>query len=200
MLDTSTTLVRGSGTINLANETLDIVLKPEPKDRSILSLRSPIEITGSFKSPIAGPDKGALAGRAGVALALGAINPLLALLATMEPGPGENANCAQVLAAGQQQAGQPRWPKPAGCAGRSGVGRAANAAGGIARHPHRVPFHRCARPASAAGPSAVDPRALSSFSASAACMVPMMPTSGANTPMVAQRASSNFASGGNRQA
>ena len=41
---------------------------------------------------------------------------------------------------------------------------------------------------------------ISSFSASAACMLPMMPTSGANTPRVAQRTSSKVASGGNRQA
>ncbi len=40
----------------------------------------------------------------------------------------------------------------------------------------------------------------SSFSASAACMLPMMPTSGANTPIVAQATSSNAASGGNTQA
>lgn len=98
VLDTSSTVINGSGTIDLANETLDIVLKPEPKDRSILSLRSPLEITGSFKAPSAGPDKTALAGRAGVALALGAINPLLALAATVETGPGKDADCAQVLA------------------------------------------------------------------------------------------------------
>ncbi|MEO6973708.1 MAG: AsmA family protein [Rhodoferax sp.] len=98
VLDTSTTLITGSGTINLADEKLGIVLKPEPKDRSILSLRSPLEITGSFGAPVAGPDKAALAGRAGVALVLGAVNPLLALAATLEPGPGKDADCAQVLA------------------------------------------------------------------------------------------------------
>ncbi len=52
----------------------------------------------------------------------------------------------------------------------------------------------CSRPASGL------PTPASSFSASAACTLPMMPTSGANTPMVAQRTSSNTASGGNRQA
>ncbi len=44
------------------------------------------------------------------------------------------------------------------------------------------------------------PMPLKILRASAACMVPMMPTSGANTPMVAQRASVNPASGGNTQA
>jgi len=106
VLDTSTTVINGSGTINLADETLDIVLKPEPKDRSILSLRSPLKITGSFDAPSAGPDKAALGGRAGITLALGAINPLLALAATVETGPGKDADCAQVLA----QATAPRPP------------------------------------------------------------------------------------------
>jgi AsmA family protein len=98
VLDTVDTVVNGTGTISLANETLDLTLKPRPKDSSILSLRSPLRIGGTFAQPSAGPDKGALAGRAGLALALGTINPLLALAATIETGPGKDADCAQVLA------------------------------------------------------------------------------------------------------
>lgn len=99
VLDTSDTVINGSGQISLANETLDIVLKPAPKDQSILSLRSPLKIGGSFASPTAGPDKLALVERGGLALALGLINPLLALAATIETGPGEDADCRSVLAA-----------------------------------------------------------------------------------------------------
>lgn len=98
LLDTADTVFNGNGQINLANETLDLVLYPKPKDRSILSLRSPLKITGTFADPSAGPDKGALAGRAGMALLLGAINPLLALAATVETGPGKDADCEGVLA------------------------------------------------------------------------------------------------------
>ena len=97
LLDTSDTVIKGNGQISLANETLDIVLKPEPKDQSILSLRSPLKIGGTFAAPTAGPDKAALAGRAGLAIALGVINPLLALLATIETGPGEDADCSAAL-------------------------------------------------------------------------------------------------------
>ncbi|MES2942681.1 MAG: AsmA family protein [Pseudomonadota bacterium] len=99
VLDTSDTVINGSGQISLANERLDLVLKPAPKDRSILSLRSPLKIGGTFASPSAGPDKLALAGRGGIAIALGLINPLLALAATIETGPGEDTNCSSVLAA-----------------------------------------------------------------------------------------------------
>ena len=98
VLDTTDTVINGNGTIHLANETLDIMLYPQPKDRSLLSLRSPLKISGSFAAPSAGPDKLALAGRAGLTLALGLVNPLLALAATIETGPGQDADCSQVLA------------------------------------------------------------------------------------------------------
>lgn len=97
VLDTSDTVINGHGNISLADETLDLVLEPAPKDHSILSLRSPLKIGGTFAAPSAGPDKGALAGRAGIALALGVINPLLALAATIETGPGQDENCAAIL-------------------------------------------------------------------------------------------------------
>lgn len=104
VLDTVDTVIDGAGTISLADETLNIRLQPSPKDASILSLRSPLTIGGTFGAPTAAPDKGALAGRAGIALALAVINPLLALAATIETGPGQDADCRQVI----QQAAAPR--------------------------------------------------------------------------------------------
>jgi uncharacterized protein involved in outer membrane biogenesis len=104
VLDTVDTVIDGAGTISLADETLNIRLQPSPKDASILSLRSPLTIGGTFGAPTAVPDRGALAGRAGVALALAVLNPLLALAATIETGPGQDADCRQVI----QQAAAPR--------------------------------------------------------------------------------------------
>ncbi len=97
VFDTSDTVIYGSGAISLATEAMDLTLRPYPKDMSVLSLRSPLKVGGTFGSPTAGPDKGALAARGGIALALGAVNPLLALAATVETGPGENANCGPAL-------------------------------------------------------------------------------------------------------
>lgn len=113
VLDTADTVINGRGTINLADETLDLVLDPAPKDRSILSLRSPLKIGGTFASPSAGPDKGALAGRAAVAIGLGVINPLLALAATIETGPGQDENCAAILAKAAASAAGSRMPASA---------------------------------------------------------------------------------------
>lgn len=97
MLDTTDTVVYGDGTINFGTEVLDLYFRPYPKDMSVLSLRSPLKVTGTLGAPQAGPDKGALARRAGLALALGAVNPLLALAATVETGPGGDANSGAIL-------------------------------------------------------------------------------------------------------
>lgn len=98
VLDTTDTVIHGSGQVSLAHETLDILLKPEPKDLSILSLRSPLRIGGTFAAPTAGPDDLALGARAGLAIALGVVNPFLALLATIETGPGQDVDCTGALA------------------------------------------------------------------------------------------------------
>jgi AsmA family protein len=97
VLDTTDTVIYGGGQGGLANESIDLTLRPYPKDMSILSLRTPLVVAGTFAGPKVGPDKGALASRAGLALALAAVNPLLALAATVETGPGQDANCGPAL-------------------------------------------------------------------------------------------------------
>jgi AsmA family protein len=97
VLDSTDTVIYGKGSANLANEQLDLWLYPYPKDKSILSLRSPINIGGTLGAPKVSPDKKALMERGALALALGAINPLLSLAATIETGPGEDANCGAIL-------------------------------------------------------------------------------------------------------
>jgi uncharacterized protein involved in outer membrane biogenesis len=123
VLDTGDTVFHGSGTVNLARESMDIVIRPSPKDTSILSLRSPLKIAGTFGSPDIGLDRGALAGRAGLAIALGAINPLLALAATIETGPGQDADCAATLKEAAAPRAQARVektaPPPSGAGGKT---------------------------------------------------------------------------------
>jgi uncharacterized protein involved in outer membrane biogenesis len=115
VFDTEDTIFNVSGRASLANETLDFLVRPEPKDRSILSLRSPLVIGGSFASPTAAVEAGPLATRGIAALALGAINPLLALAATVETGPGVDADCQDVLA----QAKRPVSPEAAAGAAKA---------------------------------------------------------------------------------
>ena len=91
--DTTDTLVIGEGSISLKQEQLDLLLRPRPKDRSILALRSPLHIGGSFKDPSFRPDFKALGIRGAIALTLASITPPAALLATIETGPGKDADC-----------------------------------------------------------------------------------------------------------
>jgi hypothetical protein len=97
LLDTTDTVVNGEGSVSFVDESLNLTLRPKPKDMSLLSLRSPLHIRGTFGQPKAAPDMGALAGRAALALGLAAINPLLGLAATFEPGPGQGAGRAGTL-------------------------------------------------------------------------------------------------------
>jgi AsmA family protein len=91
--DTTDTIIVGEGSISLRDETLDLLLRPRPKDRSLLALRSPLRVSGSFVSPSFRPDLASLGLRGAVALALASITPPAALLATIETGPGEDSDC-----------------------------------------------------------------------------------------------------------
>lgn len=99
VVDTEDTNVTGSGTIDLTTESLDLTLRPLPKDFSILSGRSPLHATGTFKDPAFAPDKSALAMRGGTAVLLGLIaTPLAALIPLIETGPGKDSDCASLIA------------------------------------------------------------------------------------------------------
>lgn len=93
VFDTTDTVLYGSGTIDLRDERLDLELRPKPKDRSLVSLRSPLEVDGRLKDPDIHPKAGPLALRSMAAAALYSIAPPAALLALIETGPGKDANC-----------------------------------------------------------------------------------------------------------
>jgi uncharacterized protein involved in outer membrane biogenesis len=97
VIDTVDTVVTASGTIDFRTETLDLVTRAEPKDKSPFVLRTPINIKGGFKKPSVKPQIGPLAARVGAGLLLGAINPLLAVIPFVETGPGEDSDCGQLL-------------------------------------------------------------------------------------------------------
>ena len=91
--DTTDTIIVGEGSISLRDETLDLKLRPRPKDRSLFVFRSPLLVGGSFKDPSFQPDMARVGLRAALAIALANIAPPAALLATFEPGTGEDADC-----------------------------------------------------------------------------------------------------------
>lgn len=106
VLDTSVTTLNVTGTINLRDEKLNLELNPKTKQTSVLALRGPIYIRGTFSEPQAGIDTGRVAARSLGAVALGAVNPLLALLPLIETGPGKDSDCARLI----HEALQPESP------------------------------------------------------------------------------------------
>ncbi|UNK50780.1 AsmA family protein [Lysobacter sp. S4-A87] len=91
--DTTDTILLGSGTINLGKETLDLTIRPRPKDRSLLAFRTPLKVDGRFRQPRVHPDLVKVGLRGAIALTLATITPPAALLATLETGPGEDSGC-----------------------------------------------------------------------------------------------------------
>ncbi|MEO6354171.1 MAG: AsmA family protein [Oxalobacteraceae bacterium] len=98
IVDTEDAILAVSGNINLAQEQLNLTIKPDSKGLRVFSLRAPLYVRGSFKQPRVSVDKGVMAMRAGGAIALAALAPIAALLPLMSAGPGENSECARLLA------------------------------------------------------------------------------------------------------
>jgi AsmA protein len=99
VFDTGLVNVGGEGTISLKDERMDLKLNPDPKDKSVASLNSPLYIRGTFSQPKVGPDMKRLAVKGAGALALGVINPLLAVLPLLNRGDGKDSNCAALITA-----------------------------------------------------------------------------------------------------
>ena len=109
IVDTDDAVLNIDGTVNLADERLDLTLQPDSKGLRIFSLRSPLYVHGTFSKPDVSVDKGVLALRAGGALALAVVAPVAALLPLVNTGPGEDSECAALLA---QARVKPVAPKP----------------------------------------------------------------------------------------
>lgn len=100
VFDTSETRLNGTGTIDLRNERLDLVLKPRTKRFSPLSLRAPLYVEGTFRKPELRPDYARMGLRAAAAAVLANVAaPAAALAATADLGQGKDAQyCAPAQA------------------------------------------------------------------------------------------------------
>lgn len=99
VLDTTDTNISGQGRINLKDESIDLKLRPLPKDVSLLSARAPLFVRGTFKNPTFAPDMERVAARAGAAVILGTLlTPLAAIIPLIETGPGKDSDCKDLIA------------------------------------------------------------------------------------------------------
>ncbi|AMP07771.1 AsmA family protein [Collimonas pratensis] len=103
VMDTDDAVINVQGQINLAQESLALTVKPETKGMRIFSLRSPLHVSGTFKNPDVGVDKGILALKAGGAIALGVLAPVAAVLPLINITPAQENDCAALLARAKQK-------------------------------------------------------------------------------------------------
>jgi uncharacterized protein involved in outer membrane biogenesis len=96
--DTRDSTLFATGAVGLADERLDLTVTARPKDISPVSLRAPIRVQGTFAAPRVALEGRRLGLRLAAAAALGAINPLAALIPLFDPGDQAAANaCQQTL-------------------------------------------------------------------------------------------------------
>jgi uncharacterized protein involved in outer membrane biogenesis len=101
LLDTDVTKIAGSGTLDLGTEDLDFEIKGEPKHPS-LRIHAPVTIKGQLGQPVIGIAPGPLLAQAGVAGALSVLTPIASIIAFIDPGLAEDADCKAILQSAKQ--------------------------------------------------------------------------------------------------
>jgi uncharacterized protein involved in outer membrane biogenesis len=98
VMDTEAEKIIGQGRVDFAQERYDLALNARSKKPSMMALRGPILIDGSFKSPNVHPAAGPVAARVGASVALGvALTPVAALLPLIDLGGSGDADCRALM-------------------------------------------------------------------------------------------------------
>ncbi|MBC8240163.1 MAG: hypothetical protein H8E30_06775, partial [Alphaproteobacteria bacterium] len=102
LLDTDNITVVGEGQTDLTSEAIRYHLVPRPKDPSLVSLATPINIGGTLASPSYAPDSAAVAGSVAAAVVGNILLPGIGLLLPLlNQGTGEAHPCLDVVKDGQ---------------------------------------------------------------------------------------------------
>ena len=121
VIDTSAELITGTGRIDFSNEKYDLHLKADSKNPSLLALKGPIVIGGTFKTPTIHPEVAPVIARVGAAVGLGVVAPPLALLPLIDLGDAPDADCRALYRDARVQTGtNERIARPAKDAAKPG--------------------------------------------------------------------------------
>jgi uncharacterized protein involved in outer membrane biogenesis len=108
VVDTEEAIINVNGTISLANEQMDLTIRPETKALRLFTLRSPLYVRGPFSKPDVSVDKGVLALKAGGAAVLATVAaPVAALLPLINTGPGADSDCGRLVALAKERPAAP---------------------------------------------------------------------------------------------
>ena len=103
LFDTKTVTIAGVGTLDLGSEQIDVLLTPQPKDPTLLTLGRPVRISGALAKPNVSADKEDLLKSAGW-MTLGIAVPVLLPLTVpkvLGTGLGSGENPCEAALAGQ---------------------------------------------------------------------------------------------------
>lgn len=104
VLDTPKVIITGNGNVNFADESLHLTLVS--RGNSLVALRGPIDVTGTFKKPSVRPDMGKVVARGGLAVGIGVLTVGVgALLPLLEFSEGKESNCAALMVQAKSDAG-----------------------------------------------------------------------------------------------
>lgn len=99
IVDTTDTTLLVSGQVSLSQETLGLKLTAKPKDVSPLTLRAPLNVSGTFADPSIRPEGKNLSIKLLAAAVLAAVNPLAAVIPLVDLGDKTaNAGCLRSVA------------------------------------------------------------------------------------------------------
>jgi AsmA family protein len=98
VVDTTDTRFTADGSINLGEESVNILIVPHPKDFSLFAASTPMHITGTFNNlefSLSAPE---LVDKTASAVVLGLVaTPLAAIIPFIETGTGKDSECTQLL-------------------------------------------------------------------------------------------------------
>lgn len=103
VFDTDPVLVTGKGTIALDDESMNLELQGHPKKFQLIRVRAPITLTGPVNDPQIGVAASKAIPQGGLAVALGFLSPLAAIIPFVDPGLAKDANCAALIGTGKKR-------------------------------------------------------------------------------------------------
>jgi uncharacterized protein involved in outer membrane biogenesis len=119
VFDTQDAVIDVKGTVDFADEKLDLDVVPHTKGLRVLSLRSPLYVKGTLKHPDVGVHAGPLLARGAGAVALGVVAaPAAALLALVAPSHDNDDDNGNTCRAVLRQMRHPARAAPPGAARR----------------------------------------------------------------------------------
>jgi uncharacterized protein involved in outer membrane biogenesis len=128
LLDTDNITLVGEGQTDLSTEAIRYHLVPRPKDASLVSVATPINVSGSLANPSYLPDTVSVAGRVATAVAGNLLLPGVGLLLPLlNQGTGEAHPCMDVVKDGQAVAAPAKAGKTKSASGI--LGRVGGAVG-----------------------------------------------------------------------